>query len=199
MSHPAQKRAAETHADDQGTTDENTGRFAIDENRRSSLLIPPPADQADAAGLENLGAVLELEPDALEEVDDAAPESPRGVLSGVFSNRPPPPPPSVRPRKVVQQERQSERARLEFQDLSMLPGNPYAASSLVPPPRQPFPVAKVALGVVAAVVLTGGAWLIGRASVSSSAPVACGPLRLRYLGSRSLNIASSGEATKIDE
>jgi hypothetical protein len=199
MSHPAQKLAVEANSEHSGTVEENTGRYAIDENRRSSLLLPPAGNPGEVAELENAAPLLELEPEALEEVDEkASVPPPPPVLSGVFSQRPPPPPPSTRPApakltedpEIValansfepyyrEQERKSERAGVKFDDLSMLPGNPYAASSLVPPPRKPFPVAKVALGVLAVAALTGGAWLIGRASVTVPAHTAATPRAAR--------------------
>jgi hypothetical protein len=153
MSQPAQKRAVAAHPSEA----EDTGRFAIDESMRATVL-PARGDDADLVSLEDVGAIMELEADPITEVVSSA-ALPRGIVSGVFSahpqpSAPPPVPADLRPRL------QSERARLVIEDLSLQPGNPYAASSLVPPPRRPVSVAKVS-GIACAVILSGiGAWTL---------------------------------------
>jgi hypothetical protein len=78
---------------------------------------------------------LRLESDAM--IAELAPE--------LVSLIPEPPPAawSTRPRAPTP----SERAELVIEDLSLQLENPYLASSLVPPPKRPFPVARaVAIG-----------------------------------------------------
>jgi hypothetical protein len=171
-------QAAERSAGDEG--EETTGQFPIGEHSRSSTVLPPAGEQAELVSLEDLGAVLE--PDA-EAVDARTAPGVRGSVSGVFTGRPQPssPPPvppaaedaaltaladSLQPYYREHERRQGERAQLEVMDLSLQPGNPYSSSSLVPPPSKPFPWAKSAavLGGVA-VALAGG--LVLRAALTA--------------------------------
>lgn len=169
MSHPAKERAAQVPSTD--IKEESTGRFSIEEIRRGAdTVLPPRGDEADLVSLEDVGAV-ELEAD---EQGEAVPTSPlpRGIVSGVFSagthvSAPPPIPAAARealpaPLDPAQEVRRSERARLEIQDFSLLPDNPYAASSLVPPPRKPMSAAK-AVGIAAvALAVAGSGWFVVR-------------------------------------
>lgn len=82
----------------------------------------------------------QLESDAV--IAELAPE--------LVSLIPEPPPESMRPRVATP----SERAELVFEDLSLSLDNPYLASSLVPPPKRPFPMRRalaIAGGMLAAV------------------------------------------------
>jgi hypothetical protein len=81
----------------------------------------------------------QLESDAV--IAELAPE--------LVSLIPEPPPESMRPRAATP----SERAELVFEDLSLSLDNPYLASSLVPPPKRPFPMQRalaIAGGMLAA-------------------------------------------------
>jgi len=87
---------------------------------------------------------LQLESDAV--IAELAPE--------LVSLIPEPPPAawSARPRGPTP----SERAELVIEDLSLSLENPYLASSLVPPPKRPFPVARalaIGAGMVAAAAI----------------------------------------------
>jgi hypothetical protein len=170
MSHSAQKRPA--NATPTGVAkEERTGRFSIEETRRGGTVLPPPSEDADLVSLEEVGAVALAE----EEPSPAEPSATRrGTVSGVFAaggvqtSAPPPIPEAAlhpAPRHVdpAAEARRSERAQLQFEDLSLRPDNPYAASSLVPPPRKPISPAKV-VGVVAAVLaIASGGWFAFRA------------------------------------
>jgi hypothetical protein len=167
MSHSAQKRSAK--ATPAGVAkEERTGRFAIEEARRGSTVLPPPGPDADLVSLEEVGAVALPEEPGESEVAPA-----RGTVSGVFSagvqtSAPPPIPaaalqPSPRLVDPVEEARRSERAQIQIEDLSLRPDNPFAASSLVPSPRKPISPAKV-IGVIAvALAIASGAWFVYRA------------------------------------
>lgn len=156
MSQPAQKRTVAVHP---SATEERTGRFAIDDSIRGTVL-PPRGDDADLVSLEDVGAILEVEPEHAARAVNPTPPS-RGIASGVFSMHPQPAPAAPPPVPLdVRPPRESERARLEIEDLSLRPGNPYAASSLVPPARQPVSVTK-AMAIVSVIALSAvGVWTL---------------------------------------
>jgi hypothetical protein len=62
---------------------------------------------------------------------------------------------------------------LDLEDLSLRPGNPYSASSLVPPSRDPLPLGKL-IAVGSLVVL--GASAVGYYVLSSAQPPVAGPV-----------------------
>lgn len=182
MSDRAQKRVADA-PERPDAVDANTGLFAIDAGRRSETVLPPAGEQDELLSLED--SMIELDPDTVIELEL---QPARGVVSGVFSSRPRPPVLTARPGQVAEdaemmalagslepyyreQERDSERARLDVEDLSLLPGNPYSASSLVPPPAKPFPLTAFAAGAAAAAVLLTGGWLVLRGSAADPQPV----------------------------
>jgi hypothetical protein len=154
-----------------------TGRFRIDQDRRSDTMLPPGGGHGDLVSLETLGGVLEIEPDALGQETVTGP---RGSASGVFVSEPRD---GLADGQVADaglaelvtslapyyrgDEGRSERAELEIEDFSLRLDNPYLASSLLPPPRKPVAVRKVMLGgvVITAVALLAaglGAWLAQR-------------------------------------
>jgi hypothetical protein len=142
---------------------EGSGRFAIGvQPARPDTLLPPPGAQALRASVLEPLPLLEIDTDAVA----VAPQ--RGPASGVFSNGPKP--------NHSENDRKNERAELVIEDLSLRLDNPYAVSSLVPPPKKPFPIAK-ALGVASALIALGaGGWFVARnlpsTSVDASAPIA---------------------------
>ncbi len=157
MSQSLPKRSSAGHPND---GEDRSGRFAIDDSVRGlGTVLPPPGDEAELVSLEDVGAIMEAE---AEPGTGRAPEPslPRGMVSGVFSARPqasapPPVPADVHARR--EPIRDGERAQIEIEDLSLRPGNPYAASSLVPPPRKPPNAGKLlaVAGAVAALAAAG--------------------------------------------
>jgi hypothetical protein len=145
--------------------EDGSGRFVI--AHRADLMLPPPGGQADEVlSLDAIGG-FEL-PDAIDSTPPPAPNSVSGVFAsgegprsdaqsdalaeGIGSMRP----------YYTANEQQSERAELIVEDLSLSFDNPYAASSLVPPPKKPLPIGRI-LGVAAALIAIGaGAWFAGR-------------------------------------
>jgi hypothetical protein len=165
MSHPAQKRPA-NRTPTGAAKEERTGRFSIEETQRGTVL-PPPGEDADLVSLEEVGAVP-----LQEELSTPATSPARGTVSGVFSagvqtSAPPPVPDAAlqasRHVAPIEDARRSERAQLQFEDLSLRPDNPYAASSLVPPPRRPISPAKVVGFVASALAIVAGGWYVVRA------------------------------------
>lgn len=169
MSQPAKKRPTPptelTAADGDGS-----GRFVI--AHRVAPMLPPSDGQADEVlSLDAIGG-LEL-PDAIDSTPPPAPNTVSGVFAsgegprsdaeldpiadGIASMRP----------YYTANEQQNERAELIVEDLSLRFDNPYAASSLVPPPRKPLPVGRI-IGVAAALIAIGsGAWFATRAFESA--------------------------------
>jgi hypothetical protein len=151
---------------------EGSGRFAIgSQGPRPATVLPPAGSQT--RGVPALEALPLLEIDL-----DAQPEPQRGIVSGVFGSAPQSAPADAELDEAVASlhayykahERKHERAELVIEDLSLRLDNPYAASSLVPPPKKPFPVAKAA-GIAAALIALGsGAWFVARTSPSHTAP-----------------------------
>jgi hypothetical protein len=146
---------------------EGSGRFAIgSQGKRPATVLPPASPHAQSAEALEALPLLDIEPDA------DAPEPQRGLVSGVFNNASPATPVADDELEAAvtslhayysAHERNHERAELVIEDLSLRLDNPYAASSLVPPPKKPFPVAKVA-GIAAALIALGsGAWFASRA------------------------------------
>src|SRR3954451_4712862 len=135
MSQPAKKRPVppSAAATEEVRDQEGSGRFVIEAVRPSETMLPPTTPTAEGAQLEAL-PLLELEPDALEEIPET-----RGIVSGVFANT------GVAPSEGPDDEletavasmhayyrdserQQHERAQLVIEDFSLLPGNPYGAS-----------------------------------------------------------------------
>src|SRR6478609_9200081 len=124
---------------------DGSGRFVI--AHRLDPMLPPSNGQADEVlSLDAIGG-LEL-PDAIDSTPPPAPntvsdvfasgQGPRdsevdAMAEGIASMRP----------YYTTNEQQHERAELIVEDLSLRFDNPYAASSLVPPPRRPVSVGKI--------------------------------------------------------
>lgn len=116
---------------------EDTGRFRIDERPRPETVLPPAAERAEFLSLDELGAVLESSPSL-----PAVPEPGATPLaSGIFDKAAEAVPEGegIAPLEPYYRgtELKSERAELEIQDLSLQYDNPFLASSLVPPAREP--------------------------------------------------------------
>lgn len=102
------------------TTTERTRATLIKEGDREESGAYPVEERLQSEAL-----IAELAPELVELIPEPPPESRR-----------------PRPRPATP----SERAELVLEDLSLAPDNPYLASSLVPPPKRPFPVRR-ALGI----------------------------------------------------
>jgi hypothetical protein len=179
MSQPAKKLPAPPTAVPTPDGD-GSGRFVI--AHRLDPMLPPSDGQADEVlSLDAIGG-LEL-PDATDSTPPPAPATVSGVFASGHGPREPESDPiadglaSMRPYYTTS-EQQSEHVELIVEDLSLRLDNPYAASSLVPPPRKPLPVGKI-LGVAAALIALGsGAWFATRAfenARTQHAPVAAAP------------------------
>lgn len=171
MSQPAKKRPTPPTALPVEDGD-GSGRFVI--AHRLDPMLPPSNGQGDEVlSLDAIGG-MEL-PDAIDSTPPPAPNTVSGVFAsgegprsdaeidpiadGIASMRP----------YYTATEQQNERAELIVEDLSLRFDNPYAASSLVPPPRKPLPVGKI-IGIAAAVIAIGaGAWFAGRTFESMQA------------------------------
>jgi len=188
MTQPAQKRATPPQSTEQ--RGEKTGRYAIDDVRRGTVL-PPPSAQAELVSLEELGAVLETETTTSR---TKPPPTPRGLVSGVFASR------GLASQQPVAEgqrfegpalealseslqpfyrpdETQGERAVLEIEDCSLRMDNPYIASSLVPPAKRASgarPTIALVSGALVLVLGSAAAWLLLRAPTGEPAqrPVA---------------------------
>ena len=159
MSQPRPKRSDAAHPND---SQDRTGRFALDDSLRGpGIVLPPRGDEADLVSLEDVGAIMEAEAEPATTGRPPEPSLPRGMISGVFSARPQPSaPPPVPADAHARREpiRDGERAQIEIEDLSLRPGNPYAASSLVPPPRTPLNVGKLVAVAGAVTAVVAASW-----------------------------------------
>jgi hypothetical protein len=160
--------------------EELSGRFAID---RRGALLPPPGD-APEVKLEDLVAepaprqktvpppvpveARSVRPSAFDDDDDLPGDDAPIVDPDLrdFSVTVPPP----------AEVNVYERAQLQVSDMSLRLDNPYAASSLVPPPARtstsPWRVMAVAVALLA---VGGGAFVLGARSAASGAQVAPAP------------------------
>lgn len=169
--------------------DEASGRFAIDEVRERGLMRPPADDTTPSfASLEDAAPLAEdeLEVVAAESAPAATkaslpPPVPSDILKKSLSPKSHAPVAEVVPIKAesalvpsYRGLRPSDRAEPLIEDLSLRLDNPFAGSSLVPPPKKPFPVMKWAAGAVAIVAVSFGGYMLGmrhsQAAAVSAAP-----------------------------
>ncbi len=170
MTEPAREPQPTTEGPALGTErEEGSGRFLIDPTRASGTMIPPAED-----GAPSVAALAEIEP---REVEPLAVEALQIVAPRV--SLPPPVPafalsksaravapvasvPAPAPASTPELDALhplyrglsiSERAEPRVDDLSFHLDNPFARSSLVAPPKKPFPVAKAVLGTVGVAML----------------------------------------------
>jgi hypothetical protein len=169
-------------AEDAVAQDEGSGRFVIGD--RPELMVPP-ADESTPV----IGSLDEVQAIADEEIVPVATPA-----AAARASAPPPVPPEIRskslaPRSVAPRTaaevrvesaleahyasvRPSDRAEPQIEDLSLRLDNPFASSSLMPPPPRAFPWGRVVGGAAAVVVVAVGAYLLGthRAMSSGGAP-----------------------------
>lgn len=175
MTQPAQADPSETPVASGAAPDrdEVSGRFVIEGARESGTILPPA--EAGMASPTSLDQVAPIAEDELELVAAVAPGC------SARTSLPPPVPEevirkSLAPRSVepivthaqgleiesalephYRGLSHSDRAEPRIEDLSLRLDNPFAASSLVPPPDKPFAAGKWVFGAAGiAAVLFGG-------------------------------------------
>lgn len=160
-----------TQAAEDGTTQdpmsrhEESGRFLI-APRPSETVLPPPTEAASRDfALDELDEIEPLEDATLELAPPPAPTlppPPPAAALAVKSQRPAAPAAVEEVPSALHAFygglRSSEHAELRIDDLSFDPDNPYARSSLLPPPPKPFPLLKVVGGVVCAAALAAAGY-----------------------------------------
>jgi len=187
--------------------EELSGRFAID---RRGVLVPPALDdvpelsqddlseEPHRASLDELSAELQLRTVpppparamsarpmavAVEDDQDWSQDDDREIvdpdLRDFSVTVPPPAEVSV-----------YERAELEVEDMSLRLGNPYVASSLVPPVRKPPARLGRVLGVIAAVLLVGGGAFVLGARTAENAVAAAPAAAVAALPSSAAAVAA---------
>jgi hypothetical protein len=154
---------------------DGTGRFKIAAVPDGSTMLPPRGRQGDVLSLEALDGVMETE--SQNPVLESTSEPERGVTSGVFDSEPrtggdrggfdglAEPVIALQP-YYRSDEGQSDRAQLQIDDFSLQVGNPFLASSLVPPARSRLELGRLlriaGAATLALAAVASAAWLVSR-------------------------------------
>jgi hypothetical protein len=145
-------------------------------------MLPPRGLQGDVLSLEALDGVMETEPQS--PVLESNTEPARGVTSGVFESKQgqgrdrggfdglADPVIALQP-YYRGDEAQSDRAQIQIDDFSLQVGNPFLASSLVPPARRPLELGRLlriaGVTILALAAATSAAWLVSRSAAATRA------------------------------
>ena len=162
---------------------EDSGRFAIDAERRAVTVVPPTTPEAEELSLD---ALIDVAPAATKPVTvpPPGPAHARSHASGLAPARSRAPVAAAPEAEVADEGgldslrpfykdlgAPRERAEVDIADLTLRADNPYLASSLIPPAQEPSAFGRMLVGVAAVIaLLSGGYFVFGRTTATPASP-----------------------------